>query len=100
MAGTWLKHLWPCHPRVGFAAGIGDAGWESYCPISAIAALSSPLQDTVLDMLRDAMVAKADVSKGFLIDGYPREVKQGEEFEKKVRTGAVLCYAGPCHTPA
>ncbi|XP_029855284.1 adenylate kinase isoenzyme 1 isoform X2 [Aquila chrysaetos chrysaetos] len=40
--------------------------------------------DTVLDMLRDAMVAKADVSKGFLIDGYPREVKQGEEFEKKI----------------
>lgn len=30
------------------------------------------------------MIAKADVSKGFLIDGYPREVKQGEEFEKKV----------------
>lgn len=41
------------------------------------------------------MVAKADVSKGFLIDGYPREVKQGEEFEKKVRTGAVLCWAMP-----
>ncbi|XP_009694122.1 PREDICTED: adenylate kinase isoenzyme 1, partial [Cariama cristata] len=41
--------------------------------------------DTVLDMLRDAMVAKADVSKGFLIDGYPREGKQGEEFEKKGR---------------
>ncbi|KAH0615570.1 hypothetical protein JD844_005011, partial [Phrynosoma platyrhinos] len=30
--------------------------------------------DTVLDMLREAMVAKADVSKGFLIDGYPREI--------------------------
>lgn len=41
-------------------------------------------QDTVLDMIKDAMIAKADVSKGFLIDGYPREVKQGEEFEKKV----------------
>lgn len=54
----------------------------------------------MLDMLRDAMVAKADVSKGFLIDGYPREVKQGEEFEKKVRAGAMLGYAGPCHTPA
>ncbi|MGH0116840.1 UNVERIFIED_CONTAM: hypothetical protein FKN15_019229 [Acipenser sinensis] len=39
--------------------------------------------DTVLDMLKDAMIAKVDVSKGFLIDGYPREVKQGEEFEKK-----------------
>lgn len=45
------------------------------------------LQDTVLDMIRDAMIAKADVSKGFLIDGYPREVKQGEEFEKKVGEG-------------
>lgn len=42
------------------------------------------LQDTVLDMIKEAMIAKADVSKGFLIDGYPREVKQGEEFEKKV----------------
>ena len=71
----------------------------SCCPISALAALSSLLQDTVLDMLRDAMVAKADVSKGFLIDGYPREVKQGEEFEKKVRVGVGLCYAEPYHTP-
>lgn len=53
--------------------------------------------DTVLDMLRDAMVAKADVSKGFLIDGYPREVKQGEEFEKKVRAGAVPYRAVLCH---
>lgn len=42
-------------------------------------------QDTVLDMLRDAMVAKVDSSKGFLIDGYPREVQQGEEFEWRVR---------------
>lgn len=41
-------------------------------------------QDTVLDMLRDAMIAKADSSKGYLIDGYPREVNQGVEFEKKV----------------
>lgn len=44
-------------------------------------------QDTVLDMIKDAMIAKADVSKGYLIDGYPREVKQGEEFEKKVGEG-------------
>lgn len=46
------------------------------------------------------MVAKADVSKGFLIDGYPREVKQGEEFEKKVRTHAMLWPAVPCHPPS
>lgn len=40
-------------------------------------------------MIKDAMIAKADVSKGFLIDGYPREVKQGEEFEKKVGGGVL-----------
>ncbi|KAK1118812.1 adenylate kinase isoenzyme 5 isoform X1 [Acipenser oxyrinchus oxyrinchus] len=50
------------------------------------------LQDTVLDMLKDAMIAKVDVSKGFLIDGYPREVKQGEEFEKKIGAPTLLLY--------
>lgn len=48
--------------------------------------------DTVLDMLKDAMIAKVDVSKGFLIDGYPREVKQGEEFEKKIGAPTLLLY--------
>lgn len=43
------------------------------------------------------MIAKADVSKGFLIDGYPREVKQGEEFEKKV--GARLTLSPFYHSP-
>lgn len=38
----------------------------------------------VLDMIKDAMVAKAATSKGFLIDGYPRQVDQGIEFEKQV----------------
>lgn len=51
------------------------------------------------------MIAKADVSKGFLIDGYPREVKQGEEFEKKVKArtinssclqGSILILSTPC----
>lgn len=46
-------------------------------------------QETVLDMLRDAMMAKVDTSKGFLIDGYPREVQQGEEFEQRVRHNLV-----------
>ncbi|KAI4881840.1 hypothetical protein NFI96_013462 [Prochilodus magdalenae] len=48
--------------------------------------------DTVLDMIKDAMIAKADVSKGYLIDGYPREVKQGEEFEKKIGAPCLLLY--------
>ncbi|XP_038638425.1 adenylate kinase isoenzyme 5-like isoform X3 [Scyliorhinus canicula] len=48
--------------------------------------------ETILEMLRDAMIAKADVSKGFLIDGYPREVKQGEEFEKRIGPPTLLLY--------
>merc|ERR1719232_2450374 len=38
----------------------------------------------VLDLLAEAMLGKLSGSKGFLIDGYPREVAQGEEFEKEI----------------
>lgn len=41
-------------------------------------------QDTVLQLLKEAMLAKASTSKGFLIDGYPREMDQGIRFEKEV----------------
>lgn len=53
--------------------------------------------ETVLDMLRDAMMAKVDTSKGFLIDGYPREVQQGIEFEQRIAEPSLLLYvdAGP-----
>ena len=40
--------------------------------------------EVVLDMIRDAMVAAADHSNGFLIDGYPRQVDQGIAFENTV----------------
>jgi len=40
--------------------------------------------DTVLGLLRDAMIAKAATSKGYLIDGYPRELEQGLKFENDV----------------
>lgn len=36
------------------------------------------------------MTAQAAHSKGFLIDGYPREVQQGIEFEKTVHFPFVL----------
>ena len=39
----------------------------------------------MLELLKEAMVAKAASSKGFLIDGYPRELEQGLRFEKEVR---------------
>jgi len=45
-----------------------------------------PLQ-VVLDLLAEAMIKKLPSSKGFLIDGYPRELAQGVEFEKDI---------GPC----
>jgi len=34
-------------------------------------------------MIKDKMMANASAS-GFLIDGYPREVAQGEQFESTV----------------
>ena len=39
--------------------------------------------ETVLAMIKDKMMVNAD-AKGFLIDGYPREVAQGEQFESTV----------------
>ncbi|KAL4219565.1 Adenylate kinase isoenzyme 1 [Mactra antiquata] len=40
--------------------------------------------DTVLLLLKESMLAKAADSKGFLIDGYPREMEQGTRFENEV----------------
>lgn len=42
--------------------------------------------EIVLDMIRDAIIKHIDSSKGFLIDGYPRQVDQGIAFEKEVFT--------------
>lgn len=41
-----------------------------------------------MDLLRENISAKADSSKGFLIDGYPREMDQGVKFEEQVGTGS------------
>lgn len=40
--------------------------------------------DVVLDLLKEAMEARAADANGFLIDGYPREKSQGIEFEKAI----------------
>ena len=37
----------------------------------------------MLELLRAAMVAVPN-TKGFVIDGFPRELHQGQEFEKEV----------------
>lgn len=76
-------------PSVCTQGGVQDVGWGWEGRLRP--SLPCCLQETVLDMLRDAMVAKVDSSKGFLIDGYPREVQQGEEFERRVRHVAGQC---------
>ncbi|KAK3088078.1 hypothetical protein FSP39_014403 [Pinctada imbricata] len=48
--------------------------------------------DTVLDLLKEAMIAKSASSKGFLIDGYPREMEQGVRFENEVSEAAFALY--------
>jgi len=48
--------------------------------------------DTVLGLLRDAMIKKAKTSKGFLIDGYPRELDQGKKFEADVAPVKAVLY--------
>jgi len=48
--------------------------------------------DQVLDLLRAAIEKKSATSSGFLIDGYPREVNQAIDFEKKVCSCSVIMY--------
>ncbi|NWT47074.1 KAD5 kinase, partial [Chroicocephalus maculipennis] len=38
----------------------------------------------VVDLLKEVMVSKLGDTKGFLIDGYPQELKEAEEFESKI----------------
>lgn len=40
--------------------------------------------ETVVQLLKEAMVASQGSKRRFLIDGFPRDLKQGEEFETKV----------------
>uniref|UniRef100_A0AC35UHX6 AK 1 n=1 Tax=Rhabditophanes sp. KR3021 TaxID=114890 RepID=A0AC35UHX6_9BILA len=52
----------------------------------------APLE-MILDLIKEAMVnAVKKGSKGFLIDGYPREVKQGQEFEKEIQEAKSVIY--------
>uniref|UniRef100_A0A7I5EDQ0 Adenylate kinase isoenzyme 1 n=1 Tax=Haemonchus contortus TaxID=6289 RepID=A0A7I5EDQ0_HAECO len=49
--------------------------------------------EIVLDLIKEAMLRDvAKSSKGFLIDGYPREVKQGEQFEKEIQEAKSVIY--------
>ena len=41
-------------------------------------------QEVVLQLLKETMIKKAAHTKCFLIDGYPRELQQGKQFECEV----------------
>ncbi|NXQ64846.1 KAD5 kinase, partial [Anthoscopus minutus] len=46
----------------------------------------------VLELLKEAMVSKLGDTKGFLLDGYPQDLKDAEEFESKIgEPKLVLC---------
>ena len=47
--------------------------------------------ETILEMIKDAMFAHPE-SNGFLIDGYPRQVEQGVEFENKISPCEIVLY--------
>ena len=48
--------------------------------------------DQVLDLLQNSMKEIAEATKGFLIDGYPREVGQAIDFECKIAPASVVLY--------
>jgi adenylate kinase len=49
--------------------------------------------EVVLDLVKIAMLeAVKKGSKGFLIDGYPREVKQGDQFEAEIQPASLVIY--------
>jgi adenylate kinase len=46
----------------------------------------------VLNMIKEAMLEKVKDSNGFLIDGYPRKIEQGIEFEKEIVPCSMCLY--------
>jgi len=49
-------------------------------------------RDVVLDLIKQAMLRKLPEAKGYLIDGYPREIEQGEDFERLIAPCSLIIY--------
>ncbi|XP_015673702.1 adenylate kinase isoenzyme 5, partial [Protobothrops mucrosquamatus] len=48
--------------------------------------------DIVTELLKEAILANMENSKGFLIDGYPQDIQQGEQFENEIgEPSLILC---------
>lgn len=50
----------------------------------------------MINLLNEEIKSKLATSKGFLIDGYPREKNQGEEFENAVKLIIILLFRPTC----
>ncbi|CAF2863901.1 unnamed protein product [Rotaria sp. Silwood2] len=48
--------------------------------------------EAVLDLLKENIIKNADNSKGFLIDGYPREIVQAKKFEELIAPCDLVLY--------
>ncbi|XP_044156405.1 adenylate kinase isoenzyme 5 isoform X1 [Bufo gargarizans] len=48
--------------------------------------------DIILDILKDAISSSLGNTKGFLLDGFPCEIRQAEEFECKLCTPSLVLY--------
>ncbi|XP_075471880.1 adenylate kinase isoenzyme 5 isoform X1 [Ascaphus truei] len=48
--------------------------------------------DILLEILKDTMTSCLGTTKGFLLDGFPCEIKQAEEFECKMRTPNIVLH--------
>ncbi|CAB3401078.1 unnamed protein product [Caenorhabditis bovis] len=49
--------------------------------------------EVVLDLVKEAMLKALEKgSRGFLIDGYPREVAQGEQFEREIQEAKMVIF--------
>lgn len=46
----------------------------------------------VLDLLKQAVLRNLPSAKGYLIDGYPREIEQGEDFENVIAPCSLVLY--------
>jgi len=46
----------------------------------------------VLDLIKQAMIKHISTAKGYLIDGYPREIEQGVDFEAMIAPCSKIIY--------
>ncbi|XP_006634830.2 adenylate kinase isoenzyme 5 [Lepisosteus oculatus] len=55
--------------------------------------------ELLLELVREAMASSLDSTRGFVMDGFPRDVKQAEEFEAKIaEPSLVLLMECPAET--